>query len=105
MKKPEQRVVRTRIAGFNHHDGAAKALMVMKPQTRLLLVPEPNNPHDPNAIRVMTVPGAMLGYIPRGDAAAMAERLRDKDVLVRCFKTEATFNSIDVIYQMGDPLS
>lgn len=99
------KVVRTRIAGFNHHDGAAKALMVMKPRTRLLLVPEPTNPHDANAIRVMSMAGSMLGYIPRVDAVAMAERLRDKDVLVRCFKTEATFNSIEVIYQTGDPLA
>lgn len=29
------------------------------------LVPEPNNPHDPNAIRIESPDGAHLGYVPK----------------------------------------
>jgi len=97
--------VRTRIAGFNHHDGAPKALMTMRPQTRLLLVPEPKNPHDRNAIRIITTAGQMLGYVPTVDAPGVHERLRDKNVHVRCFKTTDTFNSIAIQYEEGDPLA
>ena len=29
------------------------------------LVPEPNNPHDPNAIRIQAPDGTHLGYVPK----------------------------------------
>lgn len=97
--------IRTRIAGFNHHDGAPKVLMAMRPQTRLLLVPDPDNPHDDKAIKVMTTMGKMLGYVPKVDNPLVWERLGDRDVLVRCFKTSDTFNSISIQFITGDPLA
>lgn len=97
--------IRTRIAGFNHHEGATKALTTMRPQTRLLLVPDPENPHDKNAIKIVTTAGLMLGFVPRVDNAGVWKRIGDKDVLVRCFKTSDTFNSIVIQYETGDPLA
>lgn len=97
--------VRTRIAGFNHHDGAPRALMQMRSQTRLLLVPEPDNSHDKNAIRIITTAGQMLGYVPKVDNVGVWRHLDDKDVHVRCFKTSDTFNSIIIQYETGDPLA
>jgi hypothetical protein len=99
------RVLKTRIAGFNNYDGAPNELMGMRPQTRLVLKPEPTNPHDPNAIEVYSTAGVKLGYIPRVDNKGILERLNDKDVHVRCVKTSDTFNSIQLIYEMGDPLA
>ena len=32
----------------------------------LILEKEPINPFDPNAVRISTLSGAMLGYVPRG---------------------------------------
>lgn len=102
------KIIHTRIAGFNHHEGAAQRLMAMsassKKEVRLLLVPEPQNPYDGNAIAVSTTDGLMLGYIPRVDNEGVLKHLRDRDVLVRCFKTPNTFNSIDIVYITGDPL-
>jgi hypothetical protein len=97
--------IKTRIAGFNHHKGAPDALMRMRAQTRLLLVPEPDNPHDKNAIRIVTTGGLMLGFVPKVDNVGIGKRIGDKDVLVRCFKTSDTFNSIAIQYETGDPLA
>ncbi len=97
--------VKTRIAGFNHHDGAPDAIMKLRPGTRLLLKPDPANIHDANAIEIRTTAGLLLGYIPRVDNLAVLERLNDPDVHVRCQKSSDTFNSIVLIYSMGDPLA
>lgn len=40
------------------------------------LVPEPDNPHDPNAIEVV-LEGVHVGYVPRDLCAAVAEKLQE----------------------------
>lgn len=52
-------------------------LNCLKPNMRAKLVREPDNPHDPNAIRVEApfVRGEKLGYIPRMDAAVFAPEI------------------------------
>ncbi len=95
--------IRTRIAGFNHHKGAAEALMPMKAETRLLLVEEPTNPHDKNAVAIVTATGLMLGYVPAVDAPNVKTKMNDKDILVRCYKTAETFNSVRIEFLSGDP--
>jgi hypothetical protein len=47
-------------------DGAA-------PGRRLRLRPEPENPHDPDAVAVLTEEGLTLGYVPRDLAASVGE--------------------------------
>jgi hypothetical protein len=47
-------------------DGAA-------PGRRLLLRPEPDNPHDPNAVAVLTEEGLALGYVPRDLASRVGD--------------------------------
>lgn len=94
----------TRVAGFNHHDGAPEALGRMRAGERLVLRPDPRNAYDPNAIEVRTTAGLLLGYIPKVDNTGVLRRLNDRDVSVRCQKTSDTFNSIQLIYEMGDPL-
>ncbi len=43
------------------------------PGRRLVLVPEPDNPHDPNAVGVWNEERTLqAGYVPRDDAAALA---------------------------------
>jgi hypothetical protein len=46
----------------------------MKVGDRLQLVREPDNPYDSNAVRV-DWRGAVLGYVPRRDNAAVARQL------------------------------
>jgi hypothetical protein len=47
-------------------DGAA-------PGRRLTLRAEPDNPHDPNAVAVLTEAGVSLGYVPRELAALVGD--------------------------------
>jgi len=58
------------LAGFRHHE-AAVAWRELRVGDRLELVREPANPHDANAVRVEWR-GRMLGYVPRGENAALA---------------------------------
>lgn len=51
------------IAGITHH---ADVAMKHLGESMALLVAEPDNPYDPNAIRVMTSDWQLLGYVPRG---------------------------------------
>lgn len=59
------------IAGFQYHDGAL-ALGKLKPGKKLNLVPEPDNPYDPNAVALYRK-GIMLGYVPKGQNALIAQ--------------------------------
>jgi HIRAN domain len=58
------------LAGFRYHEAPA-VWNEMKVGDVLILVREPNNPHDPNAIRVEWR-GRMLGYLPRAENRAVA---------------------------------
>lgn len=62
------------LAGFNYY-AAPELFAQMQPGDRLDLVREPDNPHDPRAVRVEWR-GHKLGYVPRRDNAEVA-RLMD----------------------------
>jgi hypothetical protein len=58
------------IAGFKHHDGPS-IMKYLNKGDKLFLIPEPNNPHDPNAIGIHTYIDCqdfMLGYVPKAIA-------------------------------------
>jgi hypothetical protein len=61
------------LAGFQYYDG--KALWdSLKVGDALTLVREPDNPHDPLAVRVEWQ-GRKLGYLPRRENQAVARQL------------------------------
>lgn len=66
-------VARSPLAGFNHHDAAAH-FDEMRVGDALSLVREPDNPHDPKAIRIEWH-GVKLGYLPRRENMAVAQEL------------------------------
>jgi len=66
-------VQRSPLAGFRHYEAAA-VWRDMKAGDRLALVREPENPYDPNAVRVEWR-GRKLGYLPRRDNGAVARQL------------------------------
>lgn len=53
----------------------ADALIEISVGTPLLLIREPDNPYDTNAIRVMTVIGRSIGYVQREVAAIVAPKI------------------------------
>lgn len=68
------------LAGFQYHAGRA-LFPLMQVGDRLRLQREPDNPHDPKAVRVEWR-GAMIGYAPRADNVDLA-RLMDQGVQVQ----------------------
>lgn len=47
-------------------------------------VPEPENPHDPNAVAVKTERNATIGYLSRDVAKSYQKRLLAQPVVVTC---------------------
>lgn len=66
-------VQRSPLAGFRHYHGT-EILRELKPGDRLELVREPDNPHDPDAVRVEWR-GVKLGYVPRRENSAVARQI------------------------------
>lgn len=56
------------IAGFKHHEGMSIIDELGAWRLDVVLEPEPQNPYDPNAIKIYTPEGFMLGYVPRAIA-------------------------------------
>lgn len=63
MYTPSRNLLSFYIAGFQFWDGAL-ALEQLKAGARLDLVPEFDNPHDPNAIAIY-YEGFKLGFVPQ----------------------------------------
>lgn len=75
------------VAGYRYHAGRA-VFPLLKPGDRLDLVREPDNPHDPRAVRV-DWRGAPLGYAPRVDNLDLARLLdRGQAVEARILRLE-----------------
>ena len=64
---------RSPVAGFQYHQAEAIWPLLMV-GTSLGLVREPENPHDPRAVRI-DWQGQKLGYMPRIDNAAASQLL------------------------------
>lgn len=68
-------VMKTYIAGAPYHTGAREMIANLRRNEDLVLVREPSNPHDRNAVAVHAADGTKLGYVPRVDAPAVAKAL------------------------------
>lgn len=77
------------LAGFRHYE-APNLWGEIQPGDPLTLVREPQNPHDPNAVRVEWRT-FKLGYVPRAENAAVARQLdRGAMLLARVSKVQPT---------------
>jgi hypothetical protein len=67
VRYPQVRAIHTKVYGvsFANADGSKRQQIAerCRPGDPLMLVREPDNPHDPWAIAVRTQAGAQLGYI------------------------------------------
>ncbi len=62
----------TRIVGLRH---SGFDIADLKESMRVLLIPEPENPHDPCAVAVHTFEGQMIGYLKRELAGLMQDEI------------------------------
>ncbi len=78
----------TKIAGVTHRNRDRKSRQRLIAQCNvgeeLCLEREPNNPIDPNAIKVLRVTGEQLGYIPAHVAASGLARDLDRGARPKC---------------------
>lgn len=61
-------ITRLKVSGTTHqhlNSNPAKEIKMLKGAQNLVLVPNPENEHDPEAVRVMTFSGKQIGWIPR----------------------------------------
>ena len=63
MYEPSRHVATFFIAGFQHWDGAL-LLSELRAGDRLEVVPEPDNPHDPNCLAIC-LGQRKIGYVPK----------------------------------------
>lgn len=70
------------VAGESHYQEALREIVgptageEVAVDTEALLVPEPSNPHDPNAVMVR-IDEKLVGYLPRDEAVAYAPALAE----------------------------
>jgi hypothetical protein len=72
------RHIATKVAGASQRnaDGSARQTLIAKVRQgeRLVLVPEPDNPYDANALKICRSTGEQLGYLNRDLAAEVAPK-------------------------------
>jgi hypothetical protein len=62
-----------RVRGSSHFQDATE-VAYLRPGKRVLLVPEPTNPHDPNAVAVHAgAPGGVVGYVNKVNAKRLTQ--------------------------------
>ncbi|MCP4792042.1 MAG: hypothetical protein GY882_01700 [Actinomycetia bacterium] len=62
------------VAGISHYQDVAATIRV---GDRMRITAEPTNAYDPNALRIETMDGRLVGYVP----AKLAARLTGRDVV------------------------
>lgn len=106
------------VAGESHYQEALRAIVGAasegEPQVRhateAVLAPEPENPHDANAVLV-TIDGHKVGYLPRAEAAAygpMLKALADRGragaaEAVVAGRTDASASNLGVFLRLPEP--
>lgn len=88
----------TYIAGAPYYEGARDAIAKLKEGDKLLLVREPNNKYDRNAVAVHGVDGLKLGHVPKVDAPAIAKVL-DRELPYTCKRKGLSSTAIDISWE------
>lgn len=71
----------TYVAGTTHIEGIEALASSLRDGDRLVFYREPDNPHDPQAIRIETLEEEKIGYVPRRDNVVFS-RLMDAGKLL-----------------------
>jgi len=95
----------TFVAGFQYYDGMKEEVAeTLREGAELVLRREPGNPHDENAIEVLTLEGFKLGYLPRADNTVLAA-MADQAIQLRAeltavdIRTEPWNRALVSVYQ------
>jgi len=94
---PTHRVVMCRIAGVTF-EGRQEKIARLHGNEPCRIEPEPDNPYDPNALKVMIASDegpTHVGYVPRNLAAEIAPHLEGEALMI-------TFNRVTGGFEMWD---
>lgn len=91
----------THLAGVKFREGAREHLDALPAGTEFTLEPDPDNPHDPKAIKVMH-DGFQVGFIPKPLNAEVLV-LIEKGRVTRVTKRDDTGIRISVWFRPADP--
>ena len=88
-----KRVLNTRVAGVSM-EGRQSIIEALRGNEACRIVPEPDNPFDPNALKVMvaTANGVQcVGYVPAGIAVAVSKALDGESVMCELLEVTGRF--------------
>jgi hypothetical protein len=93
-------------AAFKNADGSDRhaEIRACEPGERVFLIPEPDNPHDGNAVAVFTGREVQIGYISAERARLVSVWMADDNDIVALFQRATDFGAwIRVAFDGGDP--
>jgi len=102
IRLPSAFVIESKVVGVSkpNADGSSRQEIIrqyVSEGEKLVIEPEPENPHDSNAIKVLVASGQMIGYLPKDIAARLQGPLgSDVDIHVT-----ATWVSGDELMGVG----
>lgn len=104
LPKPFERDIylfETYVAGTTHIDGIEDIGLNLKEADKLIFFREPENIHDPQAIRIETLEHKKIGYIPRQDNIVFS-RLMDagKELFATVREKEMVGNWLKIIIKI-----
>lgn len=104
LPKPFERDIylfETYVAGTTHIDGIEDIGINLKEEDKLIFYREPENIHDPQAIRIETLEHKKIGYIPRQDNIVFS-RLMDagKELFGTVCEKEKVGNWLKIIIKI-----
>ncbi len=88
----------TYVAGTTHVDGIEELEPFLKPGDRLDFYREPQNPYDNNAIKITTVEGIKIGYVPKRDNLIFSRLMDAGKLIFGRIYTKEQYNSWIKIY-------
>ena len=86
----------TYIAGVKYRKGANERLSDLPHDVKFRLEPEPENPYDQFAVRVLDPAGFHVGYVPK-ELSHEVTRLLERGRIVKCERTG--FSRIEIHYE------
>ena len=93
-------IVQLNISGttFSHLDSnPAKEIKKLSPLDTLVLVPNPENEYDPEAIRVLTLSGKQIGWVPRSyEGKSLIFRRLMEGYYICCFVCDCGMTSYNI---------
>ena len=87
-----QREYNTKVAGTSFHK---EGLVGLRAGTQLSIEREPDNEHDPNAVKVCQQDGTQVGYLNKDLAAAIAPAIDSGFVTLSAVVTQVTGGTED----------